>query len=58
MDMAMALLPEPLSPTTATRSPRSMAKETPSTALTVPVAVWNSVRRLRSSSKVVLTGAW
>ena len=56
--MAIALLPDPLSPTMAMRSPFSTVKDTPSTAVTVPARVSNSVRRSRTSSSVASTSDW
>ena len=49
IDIAVTLLPQPLSPTSPSVRPGSMASETPSTAGTRPVGVWNAVTRFRMS---------
>src|SRR5579871_4028514 len=49
-DSALALLPEPLSPTIATVSPRSTVNETPLTAGTLPSPVRNSACKSTTSS--------
>ncbi len=51
---AVTVLPEPLSPTTASVSPGSTDRLTPSTARTVPSSVRNQVRRSRMSSSGAL----
>ena len=48
---AVTVLPEPDSPTTASVSPRSTVRSTPSTARTMPSSVLNQVFKLRISSK-------
>ena len=50
MESDVTDLPEPDSPTTASISPFSMEKVTPSTALTTPLRVGNSVTRSLTSS--------
>ena len=52
-ESAVTDLPEPVSPTTASVSPRSMRKLTPSTAFTVPAAV----RKWTFSSSMSSSGA-
>src|ERR1051325_7670313 len=50
IDIAVTLLPQPDSPTSATASPRRTLNETLSTASTAPSAVKNVVRRFFTSS--------
>ncbi len=45
IDSAVTDLPQPLSPTTPSVSPRASESDTPSTALTTPSRVWKCVRR-------------
>src|SRR5713226_9303408 len=49
MEFAVTDLPQPLSPTIATVSPRSTAKETPSTARLTPSGVRKCVCRFSTS---------
>src|SRR5690606_39654412 len=49
-------LPEPLSPSTASVSPRSIDQLTFLTAWTVPRAVWKSTERSRTASRASLIG--
>jgi len=49
-------LPAPDSPTTPSTSPRSMEKDTSSTATSVPRRVGNSTRRFFTSSRGVRSG--
>src|SRR5262245_8209215 len=49
MDIAVTLLPHPLSPTTPNVSPLRTSNETPSTALTMPSSVKKCVLRSRTS---------
>ena len=60
MANAVTDLPEPLSPTTPTVSPRLMSKLTRSSALTSPSRVWNSTERSstdRSGAGAAITSA-
>ena len=56
MASALTLLPDPLSPTSATVSPLRTFHDTPSTARTTPALVWNWVRRPRTSRRTSMSG--
>lgn len=49
MEIPVVLFPHPDSPTIPKDSPWPTLSETPSTATTLPVRMWNSVRRSFSS---------
>src|SRR5579871_1009021 len=53
-DKAVTLLPQPLSPTNASVSPRRIVKLTPSTACTSPSSVRKLTFRLRTSKRVLV----
>ncbi len=55
MDRQATVLPQPDSPTMPSVSPGLRVKLTPSTARTIPSAVWKYVRRFSTLSKGALT---